>query len=65
MRPAMYNGIRHFMFVLPPLAVLGGLAAAYLLDALGRIRVLQASAAALLRGRHRAAGCRDGAHPSV
>ncbi len=26
LRPAMYNGIRHFMFVLPPLAVLGGLA---------------------------------------
>jgi hypothetical protein len=28
MRPAMYNGIRHFLFVLPPLAVLGGLAGA-------------------------------------
>jgi 4-amino-4-deoxy-L-arabinose transferase-like glycosyltransferase len=27
-RPAMYNGIRHFVFVLPPLAVLGGLAGA-------------------------------------
>ena len=26
-RPAMYNGVRHFVFVLPPLAVLGGLAA--------------------------------------
>ncbi len=26
LRPAMYNGIRHFVFVLPPLAVLGGLA---------------------------------------
>ncbi len=26
-RPAMYNGIRHFVFVLPPFAVLGGLAA--------------------------------------
>jgi hypothetical protein len=25
-RPAMYNGVRHFLFVLPPLAVLGGLA---------------------------------------
>ena len=25
-RPAMYNGIRHFVFVLPPLAVAGGLA---------------------------------------
>jgi len=31
-RPAMYNGIRHFLFVLPPLAVLGGLAAAWLSD---------------------------------
>ena len=26
----MYNGIRHFVFVLPPLAVLGGLAGAFL-----------------------------------
>ena len=30
LRPAMYNGIRHFVFVLPPLAVLGGLAGAWL-----------------------------------
>jgi hypothetical protein len=29
MRPAMYNGIRHFVFVLPPLAVLGGVAASW------------------------------------
>ena len=29
-RPAMYNGIRHFVFVLPPLAVLGGFAGAWL-----------------------------------
>jgi hypothetical protein len=29
-RPAMYNGIRHFVFVLPPLAVAGGLAGAWL-----------------------------------
>src|SRR6185503_4606415 len=29
-RPAMYNGIRHFVFVLPPLAVAGGLAAAWI-----------------------------------
>ena len=27
----MYNGVRHFVFVLPPLAVLGGLTAAWLL----------------------------------
>jgi len=31
-RPAMYNGIRHFTFVLPPLAILGGLAGAWLLQ---------------------------------
>jgi hypothetical protein len=33
-RPAMYNGIRHFVFVLPPLAVLAGLASAWLIGAL-------------------------------
>ena len=31
-RPAMYNGIRHFVFVAPPLAVLGGLAGARILE---------------------------------
>ncbi|MGD9925851.1 MAG: glycosyltransferase family 39 protein, partial [Pseudorhodoplanes sp.] len=30
-RPAMYNGIRHFIFILPPLCVLGGLAGGFLL----------------------------------
>jgi 4-amino-4-deoxy-L-arabinose transferase-like glycosyltransferase len=40
-RPAMYNGIRHFLFILPPLCVLGGWAAAGLLRAaLQRSRVL-------------------------
>jgi 4-amino-4-deoxy-L-arabinose transferase-like glycosyltransferase len=34
-RPAMYNGLRHFVFVLPPLAVLGGLIGALLTDRLG------------------------------
>jgi hypothetical protein len=29
-RPAMYNGVRHFVFVLPPLAVAGGLAGAWI-----------------------------------
>jgi hypothetical protein len=29
-RPVMYNGIRHFVFVLPPFAVLGGMAAAWI-----------------------------------
>ena len=31
-RPAMYNGIRHFVFVLPPMAVAGGLAAAWIAE---------------------------------
>ena len=35
-RPAMYNGIRHFVFVTPALAVLGGLAGACLLGLLAR-----------------------------
>ena len=35
-RPAMYNGIRHFVFTLPPLAALGGLAAACVVQWLGR-----------------------------
>jgi hypothetical protein len=29
-RPGLYNGIRHFVFILPPLAVLGGLTVAWL-----------------------------------
>jgi hypothetical protein len=33
-RPAMYNGIRHFVFVAPPLAVLGGLAGAWIVTRL-------------------------------
>ncbi|MCC6776707.1 MAG: glycosyltransferase family 39 protein [Hyphomicrobiales bacterium] len=37
LRPAMYNGIRHFVFVLPPIAALGGLAGAYLIDVAGRL----------------------------
>src|SRR5712691_1758888 len=35
-RPAMYNGIRHFVFVAPPLAALGGFAGGKLFDMLGR-----------------------------
>ncbi len=46
-RPAMYNGIRHFVFVLPPLAVLGGLAAAWLIAALRQYSPGLAAAAAL------------------
>src|SRR5712691_3798203 len=35
-RPAMYNGIRHFLFVTPPLAALGGFASGKLFAMLGR-----------------------------
>src|SRR4029077_17965759 len=48
--PAFYNGLRHFIFVVPPFAVLGGLAGAALLAA-ARPRgrgVLGALAAAFL-----------------
>lgn len=31
-RPALYNGIRHFIFVIPPMAVLGGIAFAWVMD---------------------------------
>jgi len=44
-RPAMYNGIRHFLFVLPPICVLGGLAGGTLLRWLGeRSRIVAAAA---------------------
>jgi hypothetical protein len=51
-RPAMYNGIRHFVFVLPPLAVLGGLAGAWLIETLRRHsrRLAAAACVALLAG---------------
>jgi hypothetical protein len=41
LRPPIYNGIRHFVFVLPPLAVLGGIAGAWLADAMRRSRLRQ------------------------
>ncbi len=31
-RPALYNGIRHFIFVIPPMAVLAGVAFAWIVD---------------------------------
>ncbi|MFZ5689751.1 MAG: glycosyltransferase family 39 protein [Pseudomonadota bacterium] len=43
-RPAMYNGIRHFIFILPPLCVLGGLAAAASLQWLANRSRLAAAA---------------------
>jgi hypothetical protein len=47
-RPAMYNGIRHFVFVAPALAVLGGLAGASIAGWLGRISRPAAAIAALV-----------------
>lgn len=35
-RPAMYNGARHFVFLLPPMAALGGLAGAWLFERAAR-----------------------------
>ena len=37
-RPALYNGIRHFIFVIPPMAVLGGVAFARGMNWLGENR---------------------------
>ncbi|MBX9711943.1 MAG: glycosyltransferase family 39 protein [Xanthobacteraceae bacterium] len=31
-RPALYNGVRHFIFVIPPMAILGGIAFAKIMD---------------------------------
>ncbi|MEA2976788.1 MAG: hypothetical protein QOF19_2308 [Alphaproteobacteria bacterium] len=47
LRPAMYNGIRHFIYVLPPLAVLGGLAGAWLFERLRRFRLAAIAAVAV------------------
>ena len=48
LRPAMYNGIRHFLFVLPPLAVLGGVTGISLVDAAARkFRLAPIAASAL------------------
>jgi hypothetical protein len=50
LRPAMYNGIRHFVFVLPPLAVLGGLAGAWLFERAQGRAALTALAVVLVAG---------------
>jgi hypothetical protein len=48
-RPAMYNGVRHFVFVLPPFAVLGGLAGAWLIElSASRGRALAVTTAAVI-----------------
>jgi hypothetical protein len=51
-RPAMYNGIRHFVFLTPPLAVLGGLAGAWIAARLRRYGnvALAAGATVLIAG---------------
>lgn len=45
MRPALYNGVRHFIFVVPPFAVLGGIACGWLAE---RLRVYGKAAPAAL-----------------
>jgi hypothetical protein len=47
-RPAMYNGIRHFVFTLPPFAALGGFAAAWIYQRAHRIGGAAVAAAALV-----------------
>ncbi len=37
-RPALYNGIRHFIFVIPPMTVLAGTAFAWVMNRLGENR---------------------------
>jgi 4-amino-4-deoxy-L-arabinose transferase-like glycosyltransferase len=46
-QPGLYNGIRHFVFILPPLAVLGGLSVAWMAQRLERFGHLAAAAGAL------------------
>jgi 4-amino-4-deoxy-L-arabinose transferase-like glycosyltransferase len=47
-RPALYNGVRQFLFIVPPLAVLGGLAAGWALErAAARGRIALAALAAV------------------
>ena len=46
-QPGLYNGIRHFVFILPPLAVLGGLAVAWIAQRLERFGSLAMAAGAL------------------
>jgi hypothetical protein len=53
LRPAMYNGIRHFVFVAPAIAVMGGLAGATMIEWLARWR----PAAAICAGALVAAAC--------
>ena len=47
-RPAMYNGIRHFMFTVPPMAVLGGVAGAMLWQRIAAARKMMIATAAIV-----------------
>jgi 4-amino-4-deoxy-L-arabinose transferase-like glycosyltransferase len=47
-QPAMYNGIRHFVFLTPPFAVLGGLAGAWIARRLWLYGRIAAAAGAIL-----------------
>jgi hypothetical protein len=48
LRPAMYNGIRHFVFVAPAIAVVGGLAGAWIIERLAQWRPAAAIGAGVL-----------------
>jgi hypothetical protein len=48
LRPAMYNGIRHFLFIVPPMAVLAGFAGGFIVRRLGRWQPIGGVAAAAL-----------------
>ena len=52
-RPAMYNGIRHFVFVLPPLAALGGIAGGWLFVRLERYGGIAVAIGIAVRTRRR------------
>ncbi len=45
-RPVLYNGMRHFLFVVPPMAVLAGVAVGYILEQLRSYRRAAAVAGA-------------------
>ncbi|MEI8152811.1 MAG: glycosyltransferase family 39 protein [Hyphomicrobiales bacterium] len=49
-RPAMYNGVRHFIFILPPLAVAGGLAGRWIAERAARFGRPAFAALALVFG---------------
>src|SRR5262249_4885600 len=48
LRPAMYNGIRHFVFVAPAIATVGGLAGGWLIEKLAAWKPIAAISAGAL-----------------